>query len=228
MKYRACTFAPGCPGAWRSKSARVTHTGGAAKKGDGRDHQAVSTRNADRQPLLRGLSRRLLCVPKAEPLRATDERNTHRCSAVGADSAGQPSAFAYPTPAPPPANLVGDVRMFSTSTGWAQRLDDGALLHSIRGVQQWSVSSPPLPASQTITAVAYLSADDAARCPAARRETRRRSTPGQPTTAPPAGSGRKASRFTGSSRLTKAVLTSWTRSTAGCRSGQALRPGTLR
>lgn len=72
-----------------------------------------------------------------------------------------PSAFAYPTPAPPPANLIGNLRMFSTSTGWAQRLDDGAILHSTRGVQRWKVASPRLPAGQVVTAVAYVSADSA-------------------------------------------------------------------
>ena len=72
-----------------------------------------------------------------------------------------PSASAYPTPAAPPANLIGDLRMFSTSTGWAQRLVDGALLHSVRGVQRWKVASPRLPAGQVVTAVAYISADSA-------------------------------------------------------------------
>lgn len=72
-----------------------------------------------------------------------------------------PSAFAYPTPAPPPANLIGNLHMFSTSTGWAQRLDDGAILYTTRGVQRWKVASPRLPAGQIVTAVAYVSADSA-------------------------------------------------------------------
>ncbi|MGH3576226.1 MAG: WD40/YVTN/BNR-like repeat-containing protein [Mycobacterium sp.] len=50
------------------------------------------------------------------------------------------------------------MRMFNTSTGWAQRLDDGALLHTVHGVQRWIVASPQLSAGQAITAVAYVSA----------------------------------------------------------------------
>jgi len=51
--------------------------------------------------------------------------------------------------------------MFSTSTGWAQRLGDGALLHTIHGVERWRVASPLLPAGQAVTAVAYVSAESA-------------------------------------------------------------------
>jgi hypothetical protein len=49
--------------------------------------------------------------------------------------------------------------MFSASTGWAQRLDDGAVVRTVRGVQRWVVASPKLPAGQRITAVAYVSAN---------------------------------------------------------------------
>jgi hypothetical protein len=68
-----------------------------------------------------------------------------------------PSAFAYALP-PQPAGFVGDVHMYNTSIGWAQRLDDGAVLHTTHGVKQWTVSTPPLTAGQAINAVVYLGA----------------------------------------------------------------------
>lgn len=51
--------------------------------------------------------------------------------------------------------------MFSTSSGWAQRLDDGALLHTTRGVRRWTVATPPLPSGQVIAALTYIDASSA-------------------------------------------------------------------
>jgi photosystem II stability/assembly factor-like uncharacterized protein len=57
-------------------------------------------------------------------------------------------------PAVPSADAIGDVQMFSQSTGWAQRLSDGAVLHTTHGVQRWTVASPP-PTGQLV-AVAFV------------------------------------------------------------------------
>ena len=63
------------------------------------------------------------------------------------------SAAASAIPAVPAAEGIGDLRMFSTSTGWAQRLTDGAVLHTTQGVQRWTIASPP---AGQILAVAYV------------------------------------------------------------------------
>lgn len=76
-------------------------------------------------------------------------------------SSPSPTVFADPTIALPPPNQIGHLRMFSASTGWAQRLDDGAVVRATRGVQRWAVASPKLSADQRITAVAYVSVDTA-------------------------------------------------------------------
>ena len=62
-------------------------------------------------------------------------------------------------PAVPPGDGIGDLRMFSPSTGWAQRLSDGAVVHTTQGVGRWTIASPQ-PAGQ-ILAVAYIDADTA-------------------------------------------------------------------
>ena len=57
-------------------------------------------------------------------------------------------------PAQAPASAVGDLVMFNQSTGWAQRVADGALLHTTQGVLRWTLASPPT--SAEIVAVAYV------------------------------------------------------------------------
>jgi photosystem II stability/assembly factor-like uncharacterized protein len=64
-------------------------------------------------------------------------------------------------PAPPtsiasqvPADAIGNLRMFSQSTGWAERQSDGAILHTTRGVLRWTVASPPT--LETVIAVSYV------------------------------------------------------------------------
>jgi hypothetical protein len=111
--------------------------------------------------VFRRLSSCLVRLTKTEFVRATYERNIDGSGHARTDRVGHPECFRVPAPTPPPANLIGDLRMFSTTTGWAQRLDDGALLHSTHGVQRWQVASPLLPAGQAVTAVAYVSADSA-------------------------------------------------------------------
>jgi len=54
----------------------------------------------------------------------------------------------------PSADAIGNLRMYSRSTGWAQRLTDGAILHTTRGVQQWTVASPPT--AGQLLAVAFV------------------------------------------------------------------------
>ena len=56
-----------------------------------------------------------------------------------------------------PADAIGHLRMYTPSTGWAQRLTDGAILHTTAGVQRWTVASPP--SADPPLAVAYLGPD---------------------------------------------------------------------
>jgi len=49
--------------------------------------------------------------------------------------------------------------MFSRTTGWAQRIDDAAVLHTTQGVLRWSVASPLTP--ETVIAVSYVDAETA-------------------------------------------------------------------
>ncbi|MGO8686548.1 MAG: WD40/YVTN/BNR-like repeat-containing protein [Candidatus Dormibacteria bacterium] len=67
------------------------------------------------------------------------------------------AASAVPTQAP--ADAVGNLRMYSASAGWAQRLDDGAVLHTTRGVLHWGVASPPT--SDPVIGVSYVGAETA-------------------------------------------------------------------
>jgi hypothetical protein len=73
-----------------------------------------------------------------------------------------PSGLTVTVPAAPAGDGIGNLRMFSTSTGWAQRLDGGAVLHTTRGVQRWTAASPP--SGDQILAVAYVDADLSERC----------------------------------------------------------------
>jgi hypothetical protein len=70
-----------------------------------------------------------------------------------------PSGLTVTVPAAPAGDGIGNLRMFSTSTGWAQRLDGGAVLHTTRGVQRWTAASPP--SGDRILAVAYVDAETA-------------------------------------------------------------------
>ena len=65
-----------------------------------------------------------------------------------------------PSSTPAPGDVIGNLRMFTTSTGWAERALDGAILHTTQGVDGWLVASPPLAGWHPI-AVAFLSADTA-------------------------------------------------------------------
>jgi photosystem II stability/assembly factor-like uncharacterized protein len=51
--------------------------------------------------------------------------------------------------------------MLNADTGWAERSPDGAVLHTTRGVQHWSVATPQLPSGQHLVAVAFVSATSA-------------------------------------------------------------------
>jgi len=62
-------------------------------------------------------------------------------------------------PAQAPADAIGDLRMFTLTTGWAQRLSDGAVLHTTQGVLRWTVASPSTP--ETVIAVSYVGAETA-------------------------------------------------------------------
>ena len=65
-----------------------------------------------------------------------------------------------PSATPLPGQVLGNLRMFTATAGWAQRASDGAILHTTQGVRSWLVASPPLTGWQLI-AVAFLSADAA-------------------------------------------------------------------
>ena len=75
-----------------------------------------------------------------------------------------PILFPPLTPASPstavPGVVIGNVRMFTTTTGWAQRAVDGAILHTTQGADSWLMASPPLVGGHPI-AVAFLSASTA-------------------------------------------------------------------
>jgi photosystem II stability/assembly factor-like uncharacterized protein len=62
-------------------------------------------------------------------------------------------------PAASAGDGIGNLRMFSTSAGWAQRLDGGAILHTARGVGHWTLASPPT--VDRVLAAAYLDAGTA-------------------------------------------------------------------
>jgi photosystem II stability/assembly factor-like uncharacterized protein len=55
---------------------------------------------------------------------------------------------------------IANLRMFTSSDGWAQRQSDGAILHTTQGVQRWTVASPEI-GGQVIIAVGYVDADAA-------------------------------------------------------------------
>ena len=56
-----------------------------------------------------------------------------------------------------PADAIGHLQMYTPSTGWAQRLTDGAILHTTAGVERWTVATPP--SADPPLAVAYLGPD---------------------------------------------------------------------
>ena len=73
---------------------------------------------------------------------------------------GQIPVVAAPgVPTAAPGAAVGDLSMYTETTGWAQRLSDGAVLHTTRGVQSWSLASPP--SGDRILAVAFVDAETA-------------------------------------------------------------------
>ena len=55
-----------------------------------------------------------------------------------------PVASAQPAPTVAPSDLVDNLRMFTATTGWAQRQLDGAILRTSSGVQHWTLRMPRL------------------------------------------------------------------------------------
>ncbi len=82
-----------------------------------------------------------------------------RLPAVGTLVTGSTSRASTAIPAQAPGDAIGNLRMFSQTTGWAQRLDDAAVLHTTQGVLHWSIASPPTP--EAIIAVSYVDAETA-------------------------------------------------------------------
>jgi hypothetical protein len=54
----------------------------------------------------------------------------------------------------PATAKVGNIRMFSQEAGWAQRLADGTILHTMQGDQGWMAANPPT--AGRVLAAAYL------------------------------------------------------------------------
>jgi len=74
-------------------------------------------------------------------------------------AAPTPVTRASAFPAQTPADAIWDLRMYSRSTGWAQRISDGAVLHTTLGVLRWTIASPPT--AQAVIGVSYLGAETA-------------------------------------------------------------------
>jgi photosystem II stability/assembly factor-like uncharacterized protein len=53
-------------------------------------------------------------------------------------------------------DAIGNLLMVSATTGWAQDIEDGAVLHTSSGVLRWRVASPAT--EQAVVAVAYVNA----------------------------------------------------------------------
>jgi hypothetical protein len=78
-----------------------------------------------------------------------------------------PSGEVYPTiamstaaiSAAPAGQTIGNIRMFGEDAGWAQRLAEGTILHTIHGPQGWTTATPPT--SGRVLAAAYLDARSA-------------------------------------------------------------------
>jgi photosystem II stability/assembly factor-like uncharacterized protein len=72
-----------------------------------------------------------------------------------------PSLCATPTPQAGSGDQLENLRMFSTSSGWAQRVSDSAILHTVDGAARWTVASPPLTGDQRMVAASFLDAGTA-------------------------------------------------------------------
>lgn len=71
------------------------------------------------------------------------------------------SPCASPTPQAGSGDQLQDVRMFSASSGWAQRASDAAVLHTTDGGTRWIVASPVLIGDQQMLAASFLDASRA-------------------------------------------------------------------
>ncbi len=71
-----------------------------------------------------------------------------------------PVASAQPAPTVAPSDIVHNLRMFTSTTGWAQRQLDGAIVRTTSGVQHWTLRMPRLGSDQVIAA-AFVDADAA-------------------------------------------------------------------
>jgi hypothetical protein len=84
-----------------------------------------------------------------------------------------PTATPAPTPTPTPfpcaspapqagsEDQLENLHMFSSSSGWAQRASDGAILRTVDGAAEWTVASPPLAGDQQFVAASFLDASTA-------------------------------------------------------------------
>jgi photosystem II stability/assembly factor-like uncharacterized protein len=68
-----------------------------------------------------------------------------------------PVACAPPTPQGGP-ELIDDLGMFSSTTGWAEEADTSTILHTTSGAEQWAVASPPVSADEQVVAASFLDA----------------------------------------------------------------------
>ncbi len=72
-------------------------------------------------------------------------------------AAGPESLPSFPTQ--PSSDAIDNVRMFSRTDGWAERLIDGAILHTNQGVKRWQLSTPAT--LEAVIAVAYVNSETA-------------------------------------------------------------------
>ncbi len=88
-------------------------------------------------------------------------------------TAATPTPTSVPTPTPPPSpcasptpqansgDQLENLRMFTTSSGWAQRASDSAILRTTDGGARWTVASPPVTGVQQTVAASFLNASTA-------------------------------------------------------------------
>jgi photosystem II stability/assembly factor-like uncharacterized protein len=79
---------------------------------------------------------------------------------VATPPAVTPTPSIAPSPTASPADSVTNLHMFTSTTGWAQRQSDGAILRTTQGVQRWRLTSPSI-ATQTVIAAAFIDSETA-------------------------------------------------------------------
>jgi photosystem II stability/assembly factor-like uncharacterized protein len=107
-----------------------------------------------------------LLLASCGPRRETPVASGHSVAAIA-------PATPVPTPTPPPLACASptpqvgsegqleNLRMFTTSSGWAQRASDSEILRTTDGGARWTVASPPLTGGQQMVAASFLESSTA-------------------------------------------------------------------